>query len=280
MRSLISVLLLLLPLLSVSAQTHLPDSFVVATPTVPVQQMDSTYLAQIDSLMQTYETVRQQQKVEAAVRQFEALRLKKEMSMSTDGVLPLARGLLLTWTDHNSITHPAQFERKGDGCNWIDYGVAGAPLVANWVMKAAGVKSRSKLERMLTANAMALSISFGASELLKHTIHETRPDRSDRHSFPSGHTATAFLGAELVRLEYGAWAGAGAYAVATLTAAMRVYNNWHWFNDLLGGAAIGIVSANIGYWLLPLERRLLGEWFGWNIAPAPTALGLSVSCSF
>ena len=159
--------------------------------------------------------------------------------------------------------------------NWIQY----APLAAYMGLGACGVGDHSFLEHFFTAGT-AWAVEAVLVNGLKYTLCEMRPNLSARNSFPSGHTATAFLGAELVRLEYGAWAGAGAYAVATLTAAMRVYNNWHWFNDLLGGAAIGIVSANIGYWLLPLERRLLGKWFGWNIAPAPTALGLSVSCSF
>ena len=60
----------------------------------------------------------------------------------------------------------------------------------------------------------------------------------------------------MVRREYGGWWGAGAYAVAVTTGVMRLYNNRHWVNDLLGGAAIGILAANVGYWLLPLERRL------------------------
>ena len=32
---------------------------------------------------------------------------------------------------------------------------------------------------------------------------------------------------------------------------------WRWFNDVVMGAGIGILSARIGYWLLPLERKLL-----------------------
>lgn len=180
--------------------------------------------------------------------------------------------------------------------NWIQY----APLAAYMGLGACGVGDHSFLEHFFTAGS-AWAVEAVLVNGLKYTLCEMRPNLSARNSFPSGHTATAFLGAELVRLEYGGWAGAGAYAVATLTAVMRVYNNWHWFNDLLGGAAIGILSANIGYWLLPLERRLLGEWFGWNIvrgadsgrdpeiaivpfaaqsATAPTALGLSVSCRF
>lgn len=91
---------------------------------------------------------------------------------------------------------------------------------------------------------------------VKYLIGEQRSDGSARNSFPSGHTATAFVGAELVRLEYGGWWGAAAYGVAVTTALMRIYNDRHWFNDLLGGAAIGIFSAQAAYWLLPAERRL------------------------
>ncbi len=184
--------------------------------------------------------------------------------------------------------------------NWIQY----APLAAYMGLGACGLGDHSFVEQFFAAGT-AWAVEGVLVNALKYTLCEMRPNGSARNSFPSGHTATAFLGAELVRLEYGGWAGAGAYTVATLTAVMRVYNNWHWFNDLLGGAAIGILSANIGYWLLPLERHLLGKWFGWNIvrgadsgrnpeiaivpfaaplsaspATGPTALGLSLSLSF
>lgn len=202
--------------------------------------------------MQAYEVVQKQRQVEQVVRRFEEARLKKEMSMGVNGVLPLARGLLLSWTDYRFVKRPALFEQKGDRCNWVDYGVAGAPLVANWVMKAAGVKSRSKLERMLTANAMALGISFGASEILKQTVKETRPDQSNDHAFPSGHTSFAFVSASVLSREYGyisPWITVGGYATATGTQLLRIEHNKHWLNDLYMGAGIGMVSTNLAYFL-------------------------------
>ena len=32
---------------------------------------------------------------------------------------------------------------------------------------------------------------------------------------------------------------------------MRVYNNRHWINDVVGGAAIGYMSTAFAYWLYP-----------------------------
>lgn len=126
---------------------------------------------------------------------------------------------------------------------------------------------------------------------LKYIIADMRPDESTRNSFPSGHTATAFMGAELIRIEYGAWWGAGAYALATGVGLMRVYNGRHWVNDLLGGAAIGIFSAHIGYMLLPWEKKLFriktreehGRETSLAILPfagTDNALGLSLAMEF
>lgn len=84
-----------------------------------------------------------------------------------------------------------------------------------------------------------------------------RPN-SSRHSFPSGHTAMAFFGAEIVRQEYGPWWGLAAYSAAAVTGFLRVYNNWHWSSDVIAGAGVGILSGLIGYWLLPWEREVLG----------------------
>lgn len=92
---------------------------------------------------------------------------------------------------------------------------------------------------------------------MKYLIDSPRPNGLDNHSFPSGHACMAFAGAELVRMEYGNSWGAGAYAVAGGVAAMRLYNNEHWFSDLLFGAGTGILSAHIGGWLLDPTRKLI-----------------------
>lgn len=224
-----------------------------------VEEVDSAYLAELDSVMQAYEQQKQQAQVLGVVRNVEALRLKKEMSMGLGGALPLCRGLLLSWTDHGLVRQPALFEPKDEKLKWVDYAVGGMPLMANWVLKAAGVKSRSKAERMITANAMALGISFGASQLLKHTVNETRPDRRDEQSFPSGHATFAFVSASVLSREYGylsPWVTVGSYGTATATQLLRMQHNKHWMNDLYMGAGIGTVGTNLAYFL---TDKIFGE---------------------
>lgn len=132
-----------------------------------------------------------------------------------------------------------------------------APFAAYLALGASGRGSHRFVEH-LAAGASAYAVLGVLVNGLKYTVCDMRPDGTTRNSFPSGHTATAFMGAELLRLEYGGWLGAGAYVAAAAVAAMRIYNGRHWLSDVLGGAAIGVVSANAGYWLLPLERK----WFG------------------
>lgn len=92
---------------------------------------------------------------------------------------------------------------------------------------------------------------------LKNFLEEKRPDSGTEDSFPSGHTATAFMGAELVRSEYPLGYGIAAYTFAVGVAFLRTYNDRHWINDVIAGAGIGILSARIAHWLLPIEKKLL-----------------------
>lgn len=59
---------------------------------------------------------------------------------------------------------------------------------------------------------------MGTSVLvLKSVTKVERPDGSARNSFPSGHTAMAFMGAELLRREFwevSPWIGVAGYVVA------------------------------------------------------------------
>jgi membrane-associated phospholipid phosphatase len=116
----------------------------------------------------------------------------------------------------------------------------------------------------------------------KYLIDKERPDGSDFNSFPSGHSAKAFMGAELVRIEYGEdypWLAVGAYTIATATGALRVYNNHHWLSDVIAGAGVGILSARIGYWLLPYTKQALHRITGWDIFVTPSVSSAEASLS-
>src|SRR5205085_1994320 len=86
---------------------------------------------------------------------------------------------------------------------------------------------------------------------LKNITHIERPDGSNFKSFPSGHTATAFMTAEYLRQEYkdvSPWIPVAGYAVAAATGYMRLYNNKHWASDVFAGAAIGVLSTQFTYY--------------------------------
>ena len=86
---------------------------------------------------------------------------------------------------------------------------------------------------------------------IKYSTKVERPDGSTSNSFPSGHTATAFMAATILHKEYGLtrslWYSVGGYAVATGIGAFRVMNNRHWVSDVMMGAGIGILSTELGY---------------------------------
>ena len=249
-RFIFSFIFVLLASLSGHAQAEKPDSIIGSD--VQAELADSVFLQEIDSIIAHYEQLDRQRKVEQVIKSYNERQLEREMKFNTDGALHFVRGLLLTWTDHNFITRDAYFDVKSDATRWTDYAVGSVPLVANWVMKAAGVKSRSKLERMLSANAMALGISFGTSELLKCTVREGRPDQTDLNSFPSAHTSFAFVSATILSREYGyisPWITIGGYTTAAGTELLRIKHNKHWMNDLYMGAGIGVMSTNLAYFL-------------------------------
>lgn len=78
---------------------------------------------------------------------------------------------------------------------------------------------------------------------LKHTFPEERPDRSDRKSFPSGHSATAFAAAATLENRYGWQVGLPAFALAGFVATARVEARKHHWYDCVTGAAIGTGSG-------------------------------------
>ena len=118
-------------------------------------------------------------------------------------------------------------------------------------LKIAGVEGRSDWGRYLASTAMSYGFMALFVNSIKYTAKEMRPDGSTRNSWPSGHTATAFVGATILHKEYGLtrspWYSVAGYGVATATGVMRVLNNRHWVSDVLSGAGVGIMSGELAY---------------------------------
>lgn len=137
-------------------------------------------------------------------------------------------------------------ERSDRATDYLMY----APLALPWVAKAAGVPTRSGWGRMAVSNAASFAIMGGAVRLTKNNVTSLRPDGSNIQSFPSGHAALSFMGATITAHELAdvsPWYPMGAYALATAIAVERVLDRHHWPADVMAGAGIGIVSAELGY---------------------------------
>lgn len=134
------------------------------------------------------------------------------------------------------------------------------PAAAFLTLEASKVKAKGEpMDRLLS---FTLAYGFMASTVLciKDNFRQLRPDSSAFNTFPSGHTATAFVSAELIRHYY--WDtsplyGIAAYTLATTVGFGRIYNNKHWFGDVLCGAGVGILSARLAILFAPYLKQLL-----------------------
>jgi undecaprenyl-diphosphatase len=110
--------------------------------------------------------------------------------------------------------------------------------------------------------ALAVLASDGLAGLVKAAVGENRPTEPDplvtiphSHSFPSGHTATAFAGAMM--LSYLVPRAAPAFfTLAAAIAYSRLYVGVHFPLDVVGGAVIGVATALL---LLAVARRRSGR---------------------
>ena len=127
-----------------------------------------------------------------------------------------------------------------------------APIVSVVGLDLLGVKGRHDSWSICRRSFSAGLTVLAYTETVKRLVDEKRPDYSASNSFPSGHTAFAFAGAELLRLEYSDASVAipiAGFVAASLCGMMRIYNDRHWLSDVLAGAAFGVVAADLS-WLL------------------------------
>lgn len=78
---------------------------------------------------------------------------------------------------------------------------------------------------------------------IKFSARRMRPDRSNRLSFPSGHSAVTFAGATVLERHVGWRKSLLGYTVASYVAASRLHDNRHYLSDVVFGAAVGSIAG-------------------------------------
>ena len=129
-----------------------------------------------------------------------------------------------------------------------------APAAAVYALNLSGIKGRHNLFDASMLYVTSAAIMGVSTHFVKQGVGRMRPDSSGHDSFPSGHTASAFMAAEFLHQEYkdvNPWIGYAGYFVATATGTLRMYNNKHWFSDVVAGAGFGIASTKISYLVYP-----------------------------
>lgn len=207
-----------------------------------------------------------------------------KIDITYQGLGFVAAGLLIKSRQHDfrEMRNLFQKDYHQPWDNFTQY----APLVATWGLHAAGVEGQSSWKRLAASNAISAMFMAGLTNTLKYTVRERRPDGSSSNSFPSGHTATAFMAATILHKEYGQtqspWYSVAGYSMATATAVGRVLNNRHWVTDVLVGAGVGIIATDLGYFVTDLlmkgkgKKRSVLKAFSSNEQQNPSFLGITV----
>lgn len=188
------------------------------------------------------------------------------------GVAAVASTVVIGW-DASIATHvqASSLQQNGFVRDVMDggriYGDPGTIVLGAGLWLSGRLAHDDTRERIGLRSLEAIAASGVVTGVIKSVAGRARPYASpenprdfvlwrgirgggDYQSFPSGHATAAWAFASAVDAEWSRlrpsrprWIPAALYAMATLTAASRVYHNRHWTSDVLLGSAIGFVSG-------------------------------------
>ncbi|GIZ07311.1 phospholipid phosphatase [Flavobacterium sp. UMI-01] len=136
------------------------------------------------------------------------------------------------------------------------------PLIQIYAGELLGFTPKNTIKHRTIDVITANTLSYILVTILKNSVKSTRPDGSDRLSFPSGHTAIAFTNAALLYQEYkdaNFWYASSGFVFATATGILRIANNKHFSSDVLAGAGIGLASGILVSHYNPLQKLHFGK---------------------
>ncbi len=135
-----------------------------------------------------------------------------------------------------------------------------APVILTYGLNFVGISGKNTFIDRTALLGLSGGILAITTSITKHSTHRLRPNGADYLSFPSGHTSTAFAGAEFMAQEFtgkSKWYGILGYTIATTTGIFRLYNHDHWLSDVVAGAGYGVLSTKLSYLIYPYIRNAL-----------------------
>jgi hypothetical protein len=204
------------------------------------------------------------------------------MTLTAYGALSLGSGSLRQFDRYVNRSAIGGHGYSGSVDNYLRYG----PIVAVYGLDLVGVKAKNNFIDRSAMLVISIALTSTAVTLTKNDIYRVRPDGSGTSSFPSSHTAMAFVAAEFMNQEYkdkSIWFSVIGYGTATATGILRLYHHVHWFSDVVMGAGYGILTAKLSYLIYPYLKKIFTTSNSSNIIALPSFQkgysGISISYS-
>jgi len=147
----------------------------------------------------------------------------------------------------------AHFEERNPGrpYNAADY-LMWVPSASIYTMDAFKVKTAHNFKQHLLLDAGSIAVTGALGFGMRIISRHIKGFDTDNTEFPSGHTANAFRGAEILHQELkqkSPLLSYSGYVIATTVGVLRISGKEHYFSQVVAGAGLGILSTKITYWI-------------------------------
>lgn len=135
--------------------------------------------------------------------------------------------------------------------NAADY-LMWAPSASVYILDACKVKTEHNFREHLILDAGSILLTGGFGYGMRIISKNIKAYNSSDTKFPSGHTANAFRGAEILHQELkgtNKLLSYSGYLVATGVGLLRIYDKDHLLSEVITGAGLGIISTKLTYWI-------------------------------
>ena len=146
---------------------------------------------------------------------------------------------------HVQQKYPHFHSNASDYLMWL-------PSATVYSLDAFKIKTAHSFKQHLILDAGSIAITGALGFGMRIISRNIKSFNTNNTDFPSGHTANAFRGAEILHQELKdqhpllSYSG---YIIATSVGVLRIYGKQHYFSQVVAGAGLGILSTKITYWI-------------------------------